>query len=92
MYFAVIVHRNKSCLLNADAVSLAGDFCVTHTVTTLIKIKLFFHRHIRGCPAIAIIVYVKIASTVIRRDIVVSVSQNSSVLCVLVEAIAAGGV
>ena len=32
------------------------------------------------------------ASRRIRRDIIVSVSQNSSVLCVLVEAIAAGGV
>ncbi len=92
MYFTVIVHRNKSGLLNADAISLTGNFRVTHTVTALIKIKFFFHWHIWVCPTITVIVYVKIASTVIRRDIIVSVSQNSSVLCILVETIAAGSI
>ena len=88
----VVALGHEEGSLGLQAVLLAGDDRVAHTVAAFVAVQLGLNRGPAGVPHGIAVLDVEIATAHINRNIVVTITGDAAQAGVLIERIAAGGV
>jgi hypothetical protein len=83
-----VPQRNEERLLDADALSLAGNLRVAQAVAALVEIELALDGHVRGRPRVTSVVDVEVAAADVGRRVVVPIARQAAQARVAVKAVA----
>ena len=88
--FAVVVLRYEERNGSGKVIFLSGDDGIAHTVTAFIGIQLCFCRRPARRPDGAVVVDIEVTTAHVNRNVVVTVSGDSTQTGILKEVVAAG--
>ena len=92
MNLRVKAHGDKALLGGFEAVLLAGDHGIAHTVTAGVFVQFSLHRFPSGIPDGAVVIDIEIAAAIVHRHIVVPVAGNPAKARIPIEAVSSGGI